>query len=332
MAVIKRVKLVKPASYIALILLLFLIPLFVKRQYYLHILIVVGINVILASSLRTITTTGQFSLGHAGSMAIGAYTSALLAMKLGLSFWVAMPLGGLAAGLFALIIGYPFIRVKRAYFAMLTLFTAEIIRLVIVEWRELTGGSAGLLNIPPPNPLVIPGLLNITFTSKEPYYYLVLILMLITMLFLYRIERTRIMACFLAIQQDDSVAESIGIDTAGFKVIALCVGCFFAGIAGSFYAFYFLVLSPTSFTVLQSVDMLVYVIVGGRRSFYGPIWGALILTLVPEVFRGLKEYQPFVFAGILFVIVFWLPTGLAGLPDPARSFIAKLRRESVAAT
>lgn len=329
---IEGVKLLKRAGCAAIVLFLFLLPLFVKGQYYLHILIVVGVNVILASSLRIMTTTGQFSLGHAGFMAIGAYTSALLTMELNLSFWVSLPLGGIASGLLALIIGYPFVRVKRAYFAMLTLFTGEVIRLVITEWRDLTGGSTGLLDIPPPNPLIIPGLLGIGFTSKEPYYYLVLVLVLMTLLFFYRMERTRILPSFLAIQQDDSVAESVGIDTAGSKVLALCVGCFFAGIAGSFYAHYVLVLSPGSFMVLQSIYLMVYVMVGGRRSFSGPIWGALILTFIPEVFRGLKEYQPFIFSGTLFVIIFCLPAGLAGLPHVAEMVIRKRGRESSGVT
>ncbi len=323
---------VKAATCCAFIVFLFAIPLFVEDDYLLHILIVVAINVMLATSLRTITTTGQFSMGHAGFMAVGGYTSALLVMKLGLSFWLALPLAGVAAGLLALIVGYPFVRVKRAYFAMLTLFAGEVIRLVIVQWTSLTGGSAGLLNIPPPDPLPIPGLLSIAFNSKQAYYFLVLILTLIILLFLYRIERTRTMACFLTIEQNDEVAESVGIDTASFKVLSLCIGSFLAGIAGSFYAHYVLVLSPTSFSVLQSVDMLVFVIVGGRRSFCGPILGAVVLTLIPEVFRGLQEYQPFVFAGIVFAIIFCLPAGIVGLPDLIKPLVSRMRRKSIATT
>lgn len=326
---IKGVKLVKPASYTVLILLLFLIPLFVKDAYYIHILIIVGINVILASSLRTIAATGQFSLAHAGFMAIGAYASALLMMKSGLSFWIALPLAGIAAGLLALLLGYPFIRVKRVYFAMLTLFTGEVIRLIIVQWKELTGGSTGLTNVPPPNPLVIPGLLNITFTSKVPYYYLILILVLITLLFLYSIERSRIGAIFTAIQQGDSISESVGINTAGFKVLSLCIGCFFAGIAGSFYSHYILVVSPTSFTVVQTIYMLVYITVGGRKSFFGAIIGALVLTIIPEAFRVLREYQPLIFAVILLLIIFCLPEGLASLPKLVRSKMAKHSKGSL---
>jgi branched-chain amino acid transport system permease protein len=317
----KGAQLVKPASYAALVVLLFLVPLFIKGAYFLHILIMAGIAVILTSSLRTIATTGQISLAHAGFMAVGAYTSALLVMKLNFSYWVALPLGGISAALLALLIGYPFVRVKRVYFAMLTLFMGAIIRLTIMEWRDLTHGTSGLLNIPLPNSIVIPGLLNIAFDSKVTYYYLILTLVLISLLFLYRIDSSRVGRILLAIQQGDYVAESVGIHVTNFKVLALCVGCFFAGITGSFYAHYIKVLTPDSFGLLQAIYIVVYMVVGGRRRFYGAIVGAFILSLLPEFFRVLKEYQPFVFVGILLVIIFLLPEGLVSLPEAVKSRI-----------
>jgi branched-chain amino acid transport system permease protein len=319
----KGASLVKPASYTALIVFLFLVPVFVKGAYFLHILIMAGIAIILTSSLRTIATTGQISLAHAGFMAIGAYTSALLVMKLDLSFWAAFPIGGIVAALLALLVGYPFVRVKRVYFAMLTLFMGEIIRLTIMEWRDLTSGTSGLLNIPPPNSIVIPGLLNIAFDSKVPYYYLILALVLISLLFLYRIDSSRVGRILLAIQQGDYVAESVGIHVTNFKVLALCVGCFFAAITGSFYAHYIKVLTPDSFGVLQAIYIVVYMVVGGRKRFYGAILGAFILTLLPEFFRVLKEYQPFVFVGILLMIIFLLPDGLVRLPEAVKSQVKR---------
>jgi branched-chain amino acid transport system permease protein len=325
----KATQFIKPVSYPVLILVLFLIPLFTKDAYLLHILIMTGINIILAISLRAIATTGQMSLAHAGFMAIGAYTSALLVKKLGLSFWAALPLGGITAALIALLVGYPFVRVKRVYFAMLTLFLGAVIRLIIMEWRNLTRGSSGLLNIPPPNSLNFFGLHNIVFDSKVPYYYLILVLMLITLLFLYRIDSSRVGRTLLAIQQDDSVAESVGINVTNFKVLAWCVGCFFAGIAGAFYAHFIKTLTPDSFGVLQAIYVVVYMVVGGRRRFYGAILGAFILTLLPEFFRILKEYQPLVFVGILLIITFFLPGGLADLPKLGASMLRRLKGPSV---
>jgi len=325
----KGSQLVKPAGYTALVVFLVLVPLFIKGGYFLHILIMAGIAVILTSSLRTIATTGQISLAHSGFMAIGAYTSALLVRKLGLSFWASFPIGGIVAALVALLVGYPFVRVKRVYFAMLTLFMGAIIRLIIMEWRGLTRGTSGLLNIPPPDSIIIPGLVNIAFDSKVSYYYLILALALISLLFLYRIDSSRVGRIFLAIEQGDYVAESVGISVTNFKVLALCVGCFFAGIAGSFYAHYIKVLTPDSFGVLQAIYIIVYMVVGGRKKFYGAILGALTLTLLPEFFRVLKEYQPFVFVGILLVTIFLLPDGLVGLPDAVKPCIQRLRKVKI---
>jgi branched-chain amino acid transport system permease protein len=267
-------------------------------------------------------------MGHAGFYAIGAYASAILAKKLGFSFWGTLWIGGIAAALIALGIGYLIVRVKRVYFSMLTLFIGQIIALVLVEWRDFTGGNSGLLSIPPPNTINLFGL-AIEFTSKTPYYYLILVLVLITLAVLYRIDSSRIGRSFLAVQQGDYVAESIGINVTGYKVLSWTIGCFFAGIAGAFYAHYTLNLTPISFGILPTIYMVVYMVVGGRKKFYGAIVGAVILTILPEFFRSLKQYQPFVFVAILFVIIFLLPGGLVDLPALIKSKIRKSKDVSV---
>lgn len=315
----------KPIIYTVLILLFFLVPLFIKETYYLHILVLAGVNIILASSLRTIATTGQISLGHASFMAIGAYTSALLVTRLGFSSWTALPLAGIAAALIALLVGYPFVRIKRVYFAMLTLFMGEIIRLVITELRGFTGGTSGLLNIPPPDSISFGGLFNIIFDTKIPYYYFILILVLITLLILYRIESSRIGRTLNSIQQSDLVAQSVGVNILNLKVFVWCVGAFFAGIAGGFYAHFVRNLTPDSFGVMPAIYIVVYMVVGGRRTFLGAIVGAFLLTIIPEIFRGLKEYEPFVFVGVLFIIIYLLPGGLVDLPQVIKTRIRKHR-------
>jgi branched-chain amino acid transport system permease protein len=317
----RKTKLASPLILTALILLLFLIPLFVKAAYVLHILIMVGVNVILASSLRLIATSGQLSLGHGGMMVIGAYTSALLVMKLGFSTWVALPAAGLATGGVALLVGYPFTRLKRIYFTMVTIFFAEVIRLIIEQWRELTGGTSGLLNIPRPDPIFISGFISIDFTSRVHFYYLVLVMVLITLLVLYALEYSRIGVTWFSIQQAESLAESVGINTTRFKVIAFGIGSFFAGLCGAFYSHYMAVLTPTSFGVFYAINILVYMVVGGMGRFSGPIAGALVLTVLPESVRILKEYQPFVFAGVTMLTVLFLPEGLVGLPGRLRKLV-----------
>ena len=316
----------KNIFYVLLVLMAFVLPIFIKNEYYLHVLILSVINIILASSLRAMTTSGQVSLGHAGFMSVGAYTSAILAMKFGLSTYISLLLGGVAAMALAAIIAYPITRVRTVYFAMLTLFIGEVIRLVMTEQRAITGGTSGLLNIPRLDTISFLGLFNIGFATKLSNYYFVLILMLIILLFLYSVERSFIGMTFKAISQDDSLASSTGINVARFKAIIFCIGCLFAGLAGSFYAHYISVLTPDSFGILNSIYIIIYMVVGGSRRFAGAIVGAFILTLVPEIFRPLKEYQPFVFVAVLYLVVFLLPGGLSDLPGLIKSQVQRIYR------
>lgn len=297
-----------------LIVFMFLLPFVFRGPYAIHILILVAINIILASSLRLINLTGQMSLAHGGMMTIGAYTSTLLVMKLGLSSWVALLLAGFLASVIACLVGFPFVRVKGMYFAMVTIFLAQMMTLTVQQWRSLTGGSSGIYNIPRPDPIVIPGVLNITFTSRVDFYYLVLVIMLVSLIILYAIEHSRIGLTFRGIQQSDSLAESVGINTAGLKVLAFSIGCFFPGFIGGFYSQYIQSLSPDAFGFLFAIYILIYMVVGGSGRFAGPILGALILTLLPEVMRPLKELQPFFFAGVLMLVIFLMPEGIVGLP------------------
>jgi branched-chain amino acid transport system permease protein len=310
----RRAKFIRVSGYSAGVIILFLIPLFIKGPYTLHILTQVGINIILASSLRLINTSGQISLGHGGMMLIGAYTSTLLVMKLGLSSWAAFVLAGLVAGGFAFLVGFPLVRLKGIYFAMATVFLAQIIILTTMQWRSLTGGSGGIVNIPRPDPILILGLLNIDFASKVDFFYFILVLTLLSLLVIYAIERSRIGLTWLAIQQNNSLTESIGVNTAALKVLGFSIGSFFAGIAGAFYSQYMGVIYPSNFGFIFAIYIVIYMIVGGVRSFYGPILGAFLLTLLPELLSDLQRYQPFVFVAILMLIIFFLPDGLIDLP------------------
>jgi len=315
-------KLGKNLSLSLLLIFLFVVPLFIKSEYHLHILILCAINIILASSLRAISTVGQLSLGHAGFMSIGAYTSGILVMKLGLSPYVGLLLGGVAAMVLAAVIAYPITRVRTVYFAMLTLFLGEVIRLVITEGRDITGGTSGLLNIHRLEPISILGF-HINFTTRLPNYYFVLIFMLVVLLFLYRVDRSYIGMTFKAIAQDESLSASTGINVARLKAVMFCIGCLIAGLTGAFYAHYVSVITPDSFGLFTSIYILIYVVVGGTNRFAGAIVGAFILTLIPEMFRTLKEYQPFIFAAVLFLVVFLLPRGIVDLPVQIKIMVRK---------
>jgi branched-chain amino acid transport system permease protein len=318
-------KLSKNWGYLFLILLVFVIPVFIKSEYYLHILILSVINIILTSSLRAIAITGQVSMGHAGFKCIGAYTSAIIAMKLGLSPYLSIFIGGLAALGVAGIIAYPITRVKTVYFSMLTMFFGIVVTLVTSEWRSLTGGTTGIMDIPSFGATKVLGI-GIDFNSKLPNLYFALILMVIVLFFLYGLDRSYIGMTLKAISQDESLAASIGINVARSKAIIFCIGCFIAGLAGSFYAHYWGILNPDSFGLFHSIYLLIYMIVGGTDRFVGAVIGAFVLTLLPEVSRVFQEYQPLVFVAVLYLVVFLLPKGMVELPHQMKPLIRMFYR------
>jgi branched-chain amino acid transport system permease protein len=307
---------IKSFSIVALIVFLFCLPLFLKNIYWLHILCLACINVLLASSLRTINLTGELSLGQVGFMLIGAYSSALLSMRMGVPVWLAMLLGGLLAAAVALVLGYPILRTKGVYFTVLTFLVAEIFRLGMWYTPSLSGGPAGLSSIPPPGAINILGITTLAFATKNAYYYLLLVIVLISLVILFRIERS-LGFTWMSIRQNDSLAESVGINVMGYKLIAFVVGCFFAGIAGALFAHFMHLLTTdvtAMFGMLMSIYVVIYMVVGGQASFAGPIVGAVVLTLVPEFARPLKEYQPIIFGALVIFIIFFMRQGLIGLP------------------
>jgi branched-chain amino acid transport system permease protein len=298
----------------AVVLLLFLLPVIIGSQYILYVLIWLGISIALTSSLRVISLSGLLSIGHGGLMLIGAYTSALLVMKLGLSSFLALILAGVAAGGFACLIGFPFARLKGMYFSMVTMFMTEVILMVSEQWKSLTGGSAGIMDIPRPDPIKIAGIIDIGFKSYIDLYYLMLILVIVSLIVFYLIEHSRIGRSWQAISRDDLLAESVGINVAAYKVLGFTIGSFFAGVCGAFYSQFYNVITPSEFGFFFSIYILVYMIVGGRRSFIGPVIGCLLLLLIPELIGGLGGYRPFVFVAILMAVLYTLPDGMASLP------------------
>jgi branched-chain amino acid transport system permease protein len=311
-------KFTKPAVYAGLVVILALLPLFLKAPYYLHIFIMAFIFISATVSLRTIFISGQISLAHAAFMAIGGYTSAVLAKDLGWTPWVCMPLGALMAMGIGALIGYIFARLRALLFAMLTLLFGIVILEVSSVAGKWTMGYSGLTGIP-----------ALFIGSKVPYYYFFLGVTVLSLLALYRFEFSRIGVTLKAVAQSNLVASSVGINETGSRVLAMSVGCFFVGLIGAGYAHYTLVLSHASFSLLQSIYLTMYMIVGGVGSFAGPIIGAAILIIIPELFRGLKEFSPFIFAGILLIMVYAVPGGLVSLPRLVMSRFRRRKTERV---
>jgi branched-chain amino acid transport system permease protein len=298
--------------YLATIVVLALLPIFIKSPYTYHILILTFVYITATCSLRTLAISGQVSMAHAGFMSIGAYTSAVLSRYMGWSPWLTMPLGALATMMVGVLIGFPFCRVRTIYFSMVSLFFGIGILSVNSIFGKYTGHINGMIGIPP-----------LFIGSRMPYYFFFLGLMAACLIFLWRFESCRIGICLKAVNQSHAVAASVGISETKFRVLAMGVSCFVVGLVGAGYAHYNMVLSYSSFDLLASINMLVYTLIGGIASFAGPIVGTAVLFMIPEIFRQLKEYTPFLFAGILLLVIFLMPRGLVGLFDQIRSLVRK---------
>lgn len=304
--------------YPILLICLIVLPLVFSGPFYIHTFILVMMNVVLASSLRLINLSGQMSLAHGGMATLGAYASSLLVMKLGFSSWVALLSAGVFVAIIAALVGMPFVRLKGIYFSIVTIFFSEMVVLTAQQWESLTGGSGGIYNIPRPDKLPF-----FDFTTKIDFYYLALFLMLLALLILYAVERSRVGLTLRGVRQTDSLAESVGINTSGYKILAFTIGCFFAGVVGAYHSQYISAISPDGFGFLFTIYILVYMTVGGAEAFTGPIIGAFVLTILPEVARALKEYVPFIYAGVLIAVIFFMPEGLAGIPARIRKAVGR---------
>jgi branched-chain amino acid transport system permease protein len=283
-------------------------------SYLLHVLIIAGIWVILASSLNLIYGyMGHHSFGHAAFYAIGAYTTTLLTMNWKISFWAALPAGAIMAGFFGVLIGWPSVRLKGASFAIVTLGFGEIVKIILVNQQKLFGGASGITGIPSPDPIRIPFLSDLSFGSKTVYYYLVLLFVFVTIVIMKRVMASPFGLAVLAIRENDSFAQSLGINVMKYKVAAFAVATIFAGVAGSLFAHYTHFISPYSFTVNESFEMAIMVVFGGSGTIIGPVIGAVLLTFLPDLLQTMKDLRLVVYGAILMLTMIFLPKGLAGL-------------------
>ena len=308
----RQMRHVTPLVLVVALALALLVPL-LGSAYYLHVFALVFTNVILAASLRPSLTCGQLNIGHSGFMCVGAYTSALLAKHWAVPFELSLLSGAVLASIVGLAIGYPSLRLRGVYFAMVTVAFVEVIRLIAAIWVPLTRGNSGLSGIPKPN------LLGMTLTTKTSQYYLVVALTVITLLVLWKLERSRLGLIWKSIGMADHLAQSLGVNIAAYTLLAFTIGCFFAGVAGAFYAHFIRFLFPPEFGFLVATNILVYNFVGGRGHFVGPIVGAIFLSLLSEPFRG-SAYETIFFSIAMLVTILFLPGGLITLPAKLSGF------------
>ncbi len=282
-------------------------PVWLANPYYLHILIMAGIFAILALSLNLLLGyTGQLSLGHAAFFGIGAYTSALLTLRLDWSVWAGLAAGTLTAALAGWAIGRLALKLRGAYFVLVTISFAGVISLVSVNWMDLTNGPLGLPGIPPP--VLGPWSLR----SKAAYYYLVLAAVFLAWLVCRRLVDSRIGRAFVALRENEALAESVGIDVTRYLVLAAVVSAAMAGLAGGLYAHYTRFVSPEVFLFTYTVTMVIMVVAGGKGTLAGPLVGALLFTVLPEALREATswQWQMLAYGVILVLLVRFLPLGI----------------------
>jgi branched-chain amino acid transport system permease protein len=300
------------------------LPLWLPNAYHLHVAIMAGIFAVLAMSLNLLLGyTGQLSLGHAAFFGIGAYTSALLTLKLEWSFWPALATAAALAGAAGFLIGRLALKLRGAYFVLVTISFAGVIALVSVNWIELTNGPLGLPGVPAPE------LGSWSLRTKTAYYYLVLASVGLSYLVCRRLVRSRIGRALVALRENEPLAESVGVDVTHYLVLATVVSAAMAGLGGVLYAHYTRFVSPEVFLFTYTVTMVIMVVAGGKGTLGGPLVGAVLFTVLPEALRAATswQWQMLAYGVLLVLLVFFLPRGIV----PRLSAVVAARRSEPAA-
>ena len=284
-----------------------MLPPFVGK-YWVSVLTVLAINAIVLMSFRLITTAGLWSFAHVVMMGLGSYTSAFLTVKyFDWPFWLVLPLGGLAASLFALIVSYPLLRTKGFFFFLTSFAAGEAMRQAWVRFKNPFESYLGI------SPVMRPILFGAVASTLQ-YYYVVLTVAFLCLFILYQMDKSRTGDTLKAIALNENMCKSVGINVWRYKTLALVVGSFFAGIGGVLFAHHNIVVAPGDFTTVYMFKFVGFALVGGTATFGGPLVGLVLLTLVTELSRDIPEWVPFIYGVVIIIILLFLPGGLGSLP------------------
>lgn len=300
------------------------------NPYYLQLVMFMLINAMLGLSIYFTLSTGQLSLGNAGFMSVGAYTSALLTLKAGVPIYLAVPAGGVAACVMAAIIGLPATRLQGIYLAIATLGFGEVVRVIILNMK-ITNGALGLSGIPGLGQwfakmfaaMGVDG--NLQQLGNLAIIALLFGLVVFLVFFAVRLRHSRIGRAFAAIKADEHAAEVSGVDVTRYKLLAFFMGAMVAGIAGGLAAHITFYIGPKDFSYHRAVEILLFAILGGGDVVWGPLLGAVILTSLPEVLRSVADYREMIYGAILVVMMAFRPQGLIS-EELSRSFQARFTR------
>lgn len=296
-----------------------------------ELLVFLTINVLIVVSYRLLTLTGEWSLAHVVLMGVGGYASALYAKSFGVPVPVSILAGAATAGFIAFLLAFPLFRMTGFYFLIGSFAAGEVIRLVWKRFSDPFGGATGIKRIPS-LPEVDLGIVAFDPYSPVHYYYLMLVVVALSVFILHLIERSRIGLTFHAIHWQDKLAQSVGIDSFRYRTFAFVTASFFAGLGGAFYAHYLSTVNPNQFDVTQMVYVVIWTIVGGTTRIYGPILGVVALTVLDEIVLraiGADQIRPLLYGVILIAAILFLPNGLESLVQRTAEFFS--RREKVAA-
>jgi branched-chain amino acid transport system permease protein len=297
---------------------------FFARPYLVEVAMMYFIYIILAQSYRLIVTVHDWQLYHIVLYGVGAYTSGMIAKNLGVPVFLAIPIGGAMAGLVGMAITTPLLRTKGWGFYIATYGLAELIRLSWLKFRNPFGGSTGIISIPWP-----PVIAGIDFSAGIPYYFFSLGVMLVVLYLLYRIEKSHIGDSFKAIYMDPELAASTGINIPRHRLMACAIGGFFAGIAGGLLVHRLGAVDPKLFNIVTMLYLLIWVVVGGTNTFWGPIIGVSVMHTLFELSRPLIEVRPLFFGGSMVLVLIFMPGGIEGVISKA---VARWQRRQNMAT
>jgi branched-chain amino acid transport system permease protein len=290
------------------------------NPYHLHTLIMAGIFAVLALSLNLLLGyTGQLSLGHVAFFGIGAYATALLTVKLEWSPWIGLLAAVVLPGTAGYVIGRLALKLRGAYFVLLTISFAGCVSLVSVNWMDLTNGPLGLPGVPPLE-IALPGLPAVSLRTKPAFYYVVLAAVALSYLVCRALIRSRVGRALVALRENETLAASVGIDGTHYLVLAAVVSAAMAGFGGGLYAHYTRFVSPEVFLFTYTVTMVIMVVAGGKGTLAGPIVGAVLFTVLPEALRAAASWQwQMLLYGVLLVgVLFFMPEGI--VPAARRRF------------
>jgi branched-chain amino acid transport system permease protein len=308
------------------------VPVLTRDSYYLDVATTIVMNLVLTQSLRFEMSTGQLNMAHISFMGIGAYASALLVTRGGWSFWASLPVAPLVAALVALPIGRIALRVSGPYYFLITFAFLEVLRLFFNNFFvDYLGGPSGIVEIPRPHPLPLTGG-AVAFAGKLEQYWLMYALFLVASAVLIRLEYSRFGLVASAIRQRDLLAETLGVNVTRYKLGVFVLGSFLAGLAGVFFAHAHRVLHSSDFGLEPMVLLVVFTVIGGAQSVWGPVIGTVVLSVASEFLRELHHYEILVYGAVLMVVLLVVPEGLVSLLDRFVRALARRRRSDPGTT